>query len=227
MALVGGITFAGAAVAAQQPSAVGSMTKAPPVERLGRNLVRVGNVRADLSKREVTVNGTINDVTVLEFLANTPNGLKAYESAFTLETTAVNFNIAMILIGLEAPSLTVNDIDRDKPLQGDPVEIWVEVHEGRSVKRVRAEDILFNKITKQTLARGPWIYTGSAFNRDYNSYAAELDGILIGLWRVSLPIIESPRPRPRGSYTDNILNPALKLKPGTPVTVVVKALPRK
>ena len=210
-----------------QQSSVPGPPKAAPVERLGRNLVRVGNVQADMSKREVTVNGTINEVTVLEFLANTPQGLKAYESAVTLDTNATNLNVALILIGLEAPSLTVDEINPEKPLRGDPVEIRIELKEGTNVRRLRAEDIVFNKITKQTLTPGPWIYTGSAFNRDYNTYAAELDGVLIGLWRVASPIVESPRPKPPGSYSDNILNPALKLKPGTPVTVIVKALPRK
>jgi hypothetical protein len=225
MTVVCGLALAAGAAAQQaNPQAP---PKAAPVERLGGNLVRVGNVQADMSKREVTVKGTINEVTVLEFLANTPQGLKAYESAFTLETNAINLNVAMILIGLEAPSVTVDDLDPGKPLQGDPVEVWVELKDGVNLKRIRAEDIVFNKVSKQTLAPGPWIYTGSAFNRDYNTFAAELDGVLIGLWRVASPIVESPRPKPPGSYTDNIMNPALNLKPGTPVTVVVRALPRK
>jgi hypothetical protein len=227
VALIAGVVLSAGVLGAEQPATPPGPPKAAPVERLGPNLVRVGNVQADMSKREVTVNGTINEVTVLEFLANTPQGLKAYESAFTLDTNAINFNVALILIGLEAPSQSVNDVDYARPLRGDPVEITVDVKEGANVRRLRAEDIVFNKITRQTLPPGPWIYTGSAFNRDYNTYAAELDGILIGLWRVALPIIESPRPKPPGTYTDNILNPALKLKPGTPVTVVVRALPRK
>jgi hypothetical protein len=39
------------------------------------------------------------------------------------------------------------------------------------------------------------------------------------------PLIENPRPIV-GAYGASIINPSLKLKPGTPVTLTVRALPR-
>src|SRR5437762_228005 len=73
----------------------------PVVERLGKDLFRLGQVRVNAATREVTVPGTINPVSTLEFLANTPGGMKAYESALTLESDGVTFNTALVLIGLE------------------------------------------------------------------------------------------------------------------------------
>ena len=43
----------------------------------------------------------MNDVEMLEFVANTINGAKAYESALTLQTDAISFNAALLLIGLD------------------------------------------------------------------------------------------------------------------------------
>src|SRR5262245_19706053 len=70
-------------------------TTAAAVEKLGKNLLRIGNVRVDLSKKEVSVAGTINDVPVLEFVANTKGGFKSYESAIETDTNAIDFNLGL------------------------------------------------------------------------------------------------------------------------------------
>src|SRR5436190_18603940 len=85
--LVVGLTLT-SAVSVQDVSAVRQQppqtTPPPSVERLGKDLFRIGKTRVNTATREVTVTGTVNPVTTLEFLANPPRGLKAYESALTL-----------------------------------------------------------------------------------------------------------------------------------------------
>src|SRR5258706_252244 len=73
----------------------------PPVERLGPNRLRIGEVLVDVDAREVAVTGHVNDVQWLEWVANTTGGLKAYESAITADTNAITFNTALLLIGLD------------------------------------------------------------------------------------------------------------------------------
>src|SRR3954470_3995390 len=98
----------------------------PTVEKLGDNLYRIGNIRVDTSRSEISVPGTINrDVTTLEFIANTRGGLKAYESALSLDTDAITFNTALILIGLNrtrARNTPTAHFDPATP-DGDQVEI--------------------------------------------------------------------------------------------------------
>src|SRR5947208_1803888 len=78
------------------------LPKAPdPIERLSPTLVRLGAIRVDTAKREATIPGKVNPTEVLEFIANTKNGFRAYESAFELETNGLTFNLAMILLGLD------------------------------------------------------------------------------------------------------------------------------
>lgn len=226
------VVLLGMAVAADAqmpplPSAGAAVKPTASLERLGPNLLRIGTIQVDTAKKEVSVAGVVNDVMVLEFVANTKGGLKAYESALELDTNAVNFNVALILIGLD-PARSVPSkfqFDPDIP-KGDPLEIWVEWTEaGNRRRRVRLEEIVYNNDTKKTLAEGPWVYTGSAFYVDTTNYMAESDGTLIGFMHNASPIIESPLPLTR--FGASVINPALGLKPGTAVRVTVHALPRK
>ena len=187
--------------------------------------MRVGNILIDTARKELSVAGVVNNAPVLEFLANTKGGWKGYESALELETNAVNFNVACLLIGLDPVGAVVARQQFDEqPPQGHPVELFAEWDEGGKRRRIRAEQLIYNRRTKQTLAEGPWVYTGSVFYEN-NQYLAETEGTLIGFMHTTAPIIESPRTF-IGSYGDSMINPELNLKPGATITLVVRALPR-
>jgi hypothetical protein len=227
LALLGAIAPSAGARQPQPPrqDAPGGGTQAP-IERLGPNLLRVGTVRVDTGKKEISAQGTFTPATALEFIAVARKGFKAYESAIELDTTAIDFNLALILIGLDPSRARVPEAHFDTiPPKGDPVEIWVEWNEGANRRRVRAEQLIYNEITKQVLSEGPWVYTGSAFAVNRNAYLAEREGTLIGFVHTPAPVIESPRPLVEGAYGNNILNPALEIEPGTSVTLTVRALP--
>jgi hypothetical protein len=217
--------FLGAAAPAVLEGQVPQAPPASPVERLGPNLLRVGNVRVDTAKREASVTGVVNAATTLEFIAGTKGGYKNYESALELDTNAINFNVALILIGLD-PAHAVPPrfhIDPVAP-KGDPVEMWVEWDESGQRRRIRAEELVYDPATKNTLSEGPWVYTGSVFVKDSNGFQADLDGALIGFVHSPAPLIDSPRTA-AGPYGANKFNPNLNLKPGTSVVLTVRALP--
>ena len=194
-----------------------------PVQKISANLYRLGSIQVDTQKREATVAGKVNEATVLEFVANTVNGMKAYESALTLETDAVTFNAALLLIGLDPARARVPTQHFDPiPPSGDPVEIFVEWNRGKGPERVPIETLLFDKRTNKPLPEGPWVYTGSSFVE--GKYRADLDGVLIGFVHSPSPIIENPRDGAVGAFGAVVLNPNLGLPAGTPVTVTVKAL---
>lgn len=201
-------------------------TPAPsPVERVSRDVVRIGTILVDTGKKELSVEGVVNDASVLEFLANTKGGWKAYESAFEMDTNAVNFNVACLLIGLDNAGAVPSKFQFDpQPPQGHPVEMFVEWEDAGKPRRLRAEQLLYNKVTKETLPEGPWVYTGSVFQPE-NRYAAEVEGTLIGFMHTVAPIIENPRPI-SGAWGDTAIHPDLNLKPGTQMKLIVRALPR-
>ena len=199
---------------------------ASPAERIGKDLVRIGTITVDTARKEFSVGGFVNDVQFLEFLANTKGGWKAYESALELDTNAINFNVACLLIGLDPAGAVPSRFQFDpEPPQGHPVELFVEWDEGDKPRRIRAEQLIYNRVTKQTLSEGPWVYTGSVFRQANNMYLAEIEGALVGFMHTTAPIIENPRPM-AGAWGDSAINPELNLKPGSQVKLIVRALPR-
>src|SRR5689334_22952381 len=94
------------AATAQQskpPSPLHPNTPKPaPVVKLSATTYRLGEVTIDTAAKTLSVPGTVNDVPTLEFIANTMNGGKAYESALTLQSNAVTFNAALLVLGLDS-----------------------------------------------------------------------------------------------------------------------------
>lgn len=215
------------AAAAQAPSADPSTYKAPKpaaVERIGPNLLRLGAVRVDTAAREVSVSGHINDVPLLEWVANTQNGFKAYESAISADTDAITFNAALLLIGLDKAHARVPTQHFDPvPPAGDPVELLVEWAAGTERKRVRIEELLFDKRAGAPLPESPWVYTGSRFIPGSNLFEAQLDGVLIGFVHSPAPLIENAGSGAVGAFGSVVLNKDL-VPPGTPVTLIVRAI---
>jgi hypothetical protein len=198
--------------------------KPPAIERIGPNLFRIGSVRVDVARREISVGGTVNpDVRTLEFIANGRGGLRAYETAVTLETDGITFNAALLLIGLNrsrsrnAPRAHFDPT----PAEGDAVEIFLEcpAHE---CERMPAERLMYDIDTKQTASAGKWVYTGSAFMPD-GRYMAQVDGTLVSFVHDPASIIEYATGAGLNRYGKIIFNPNLGLAQGTGVTLTIRA----
>ncbi|MBI4473548.1 MAG: hypothetical protein HY646_12845 [Acidobacteria bacterium] len=199
----------------------------PPAEKLGENLFRIGNIRVDTANREISVPGTRNNVSVLEFIANTKGGFKAYESAISADTDAVTFNLALTLIGLDSANSVPSRRHFDPEVaKGDPVEIWVEWQLPPPGKRVRAEEIVYSKKRLQSLPQTIWAYTGSKFMED-GRYLADVDGVLIGFVHDPASIIEYPALDGVDSWGTFQINPNIGLLPGVRVNLIVKALTKE
>lgn len=187
----------------------------------------MGNLQVNTATKEVSVRGVVTEAEVLEFVAITKGGFKGYESALELDTSAINLNVALILLGID-PARSVppkRQFDPATP-QGDAVEMWVEWGEPNARRKVRAEQLIYNKVSKTTLPEGPWVYTGSVFVEATKAYLADIEGSLIGFAHTPATIIDSPRALPADAYGNDVINPDLNLKPGTAVQFTVRVLPR-
>lgn len=200
------------------------MPKAPaPLEKIGENLFRLGSMRVDTAKREVTVPGKVTNAMSLEFVAATDSPFRTYESAIQLDANGLTFNVAMILIGLDKANSVPSrfHFDPNTPV-GDPVDIWAEWETGNETQKVRIEDLLWDQEKNETFPHQPWVYTGSQILPD-GKYRADLDGVIIGFVHDPAPIIEYAGSNGVGRFGHIKLDPKLKLAPGTPVTITVKA----
>ena len=158
--------------------------QAAPVEKLSATTYRVGSMRIDTAKRELVIPGTIIASPTLEFVATTPGGMKAYESALTLDSNAITFNAALILLGFDPARSRPSAMQFDRrPPQGDPLEIEVEWRDNGRTQRVKAEELLYDQRTMKPLPEAQWVYTGSVFidtgDGAGKKFLAELDGVLI------------------------------------------------
>jgi hypothetical protein len=213
---------------ASPASGQSSPPQAPPqaaIEKLGQNLFRVGAIRVDTAKRELSVTGKVNgNVTTLEFVANTQGGLKAYESAIELDTNAIFFNTACILIGLDRARsvLPLMHFDRRAP-EGDPVDVTVSWQENGRTRQVNAEQLLYDRENKRVITNSRWVYTGSMI-LDNGMFLADAEGALIGFVHTPAPIIENVSGDAVNRYGSIVMNEELGLKPGTVITLTVKAL---
>jgi hypothetical protein len=211
---------------AQPPAQTGGQTpKQPPTEKLGPNLVRIGTIRVDTAAKEITVAGKINpDVRTLEFIANAREGVKAYETAVTLDTDAITFNAALLLIGIDrsrSKNIPTRHFDTAVP-SGDVVEIWLDCPK-KECQRFPAERLMFDQESKTPASKGTWVYTGSTFLSD-GRYLAEVDGALIGFVHDPASIIEYAAGAGLNRYGTIVMNPTLGLKAGAEVTLTVKAV---
>jgi hypothetical protein len=230
LSLVVSLCAAASAVDQQpaKPSPIHPDTPKPAaITKLSATTFRLGEMMIDTAARTLSVAGTVNEASTLEFLANTIGGAKAYESALTLKTNAVSFNAALLLLGLDPAHSKPSSIQFDPaPPEGDPVELTMTWTDGGKSRTVPIEELLFDQRANRTFAKGPWVYTGSRFfdTGEHRFYLAEQDGVLIGFMHGPQSIIDNPRADAIGGYGSFVINPRLGLKPGSVVTVTVKSL---
>ena len=135
----------------------------------------------------------------------------------TLNTNAVSFNTALLLLGLDHARSKPSSIQFDPAApEGDPVELTVTWTDGGKPRTVPIEELLFDQRANRTFSKGPWVYTGSRFydTGAFRFYLAEQDGVLIGFMHGPQSIIDNPRADALGGYGSFVLNPNLGLKPG-------------
>jgi hypothetical protein len=227
MMLIPVAAAAQAGPAGQKPADPAAPQPSAKVERLGPNLVRLGSINVNTATKELMVAGTVNpDVRTLEFIANAREGVKAYETAVTLDTDAITFNAALLLIGLDrsrSKNIPKAHFDKATPI-GDTVEITIECPK-KECQRMPAERLMFDQETKTAAASGSWVYTGSSFLPD-GRYLAQVDGALIGFVHDPASVIEYAAGAGLNKYGSIVMNPTLGLAAGTAITLTVKAVPR-
>jgi len=197
----------------------------PEVEDLGDGRYRVGAIEIDKEARRFTVPGTIIDLEEnmpLEFLAIAKGGVKSYESLIELDVSAVEFNLACILIGLDADKATHPKMHFDPdPVAGDAVDVrvsWVRDGEEQS----HAIERLLRGAPDA--AEHVWVYTGSFFT-PHGDYMAMQVGTLIGFVHDPESIIQHQAGLGIGNYGAITFDPEVRPPAGTPVKITLSRNP--
>ncbi len=159
----------------------------------------------------------------LEYFACFEQG-KEYESVIAVKANAAHVNLAMIALKYSSGG-GVEVVGDPRVPRGDPVIIHAEWKnaDGETV-RARAEDLIWNSMTKKTMKRTAWLYTGSRMVRDEETrrfvYMAAIDGVMAACYRDPHAIFNTPL----DTGTDDtyyFINRELCPPKGTPVRVII------
>ena len=193
--------------------------KAVSMVKLDDNRFKIGNILVDKRERYFEVTGKfIRTEPPIEFLAVAQGGDRGYESLLELNVNVYEFNLACILIGLDAHKGTPPSMHFDpKPVEGDAVEISLSWETNGKAYQYDASD--FFQFDDKKLTPGEWVYTGSRFLPE-GKYLPEVSGgTLIGFVHDPGSIIEHRYGFGDGSYSRLTLNPALIPPENTPLKV--------
>ncbi len=193
------------------------------VQELGEGRLQVGAIIIDTKAGSFAVEGRVLSHelmdTAMEFIATTAGGMKSYESVLELDTTALDFNLACILIGLDESKAKRSRYHFDpEPVTGDEVAITVAFEKDGAARTLPVHRLL--KGFGADVAH-QWIYTGSGFTPD-GTYLAESVGTLIGFVHDPESILQHGAGVGLGDYGAVTLDADVLPAGETPVTVTVK-----
>jgi len=197
----------------------------PSVQDLGNGRYRIGAIEIDKEAQRFTVTGTVillaKDMPV-EFLAIVRDGQKSYEALLELDVTAVEFNLACILIGLNSDNASRPMHHFDPTIvEGDIVDLQVSWVRDGEKQTYEIERLLRDTADPKDHV---WVYTGSYFAQD-GTYAASMSGNLIGFVHDPDSIIQHQKGLGLGDYGAITFDPDVMPSDLTKVTVTVSRSP--
>ena len=150
------------------------------------------------------------------------DGAKGYESLLELDTTAVEFQLACILIGLDDENTVKPRYQFDeREVEGQTVEISISWEDDGVRQTISATEAL--TAGDGEFADAEWIYVGSGLSPQGGGLQAELSGTLIGFVHDPFSIIEHREGARSGSYGMITGNSELLPPEGSPITLTVSA----
>jgi hypothetical protein len=204
----------------------GRMKEKPQIEDLGGGNYRIGAIKVDKNAQQITVPGIMlpyEEGKAIEFLATTWQGFKSYESVFELKSNAFEFNLACILIGLDAKRGVAPRYHFDpESVKGDPVSVRVVWQQHGDTHEHDVVELLKTGEQKPSIP-SVWSYTGSAFVEG-DRYLAQMDGVLIGLVHDPASIIEHREGLGLGNWGMLVIDKSLAPDSATPVSLIIRRL---
>lgn len=198
--------------------------KGPEIKELGDDRYRIGTITVDKAARKFTLGGKILHLAKpLEYLAVKKGGYKGYESLLELETSAVAFQLACILVGLDDTDSVKPQFQFDeRKLDGQLVDIEISWEDEGQTKTTSAGEALASR--GPSFEESKWVYIGSQMSPQDGSLLAETSGTLIGFVHDPLSIIEHRIGATAGAYGMVTGNAEILPPEGSPVTVTISVI---
>ncbi len=121
---------------------------------------------------------------LVEYLVVHTRG-KVHESVLQTDIDPYKIHVALLLIGV-----TSTNQPKAEALSGPATEIEITWNNG--AKRLRAEELIWNKQSETPMSRGPWFYNGS--QTENAVFAAQSEGSIVSIIDDPLALANNPRP---------------------------------
>jgi hypothetical protein len=138
-------------------------------KRLGENRFMLNEVEINTAKRSITIPCAVNMKDgLIEVVLCRPEG-KTHESFLVTNTTPLEFNTAMLLLGLDPVNEIPDDPSKKDPLSnfntietsGDSVLIFLEGEFNGQHQKKPLEYFIFDKRKNKVLKPSTWLYRGA------------------------------------------------------------------
>ena len=188
-------------------------------EDLGNNRYKLGEIIIDKNTNSIKFPAKVNmQEGLIELFLCAPYG-KTHESLLVTDVNGINLNLALILIGCKEGDIKVKEQGQDVIPQGTLVTIEIEFKDDdEKVKRVRAEDWIYNDKLKAAMPHTNWVYTGSFIHE--GEYMAKATGTYIVTFHDPYTIIDLPL-KEGADDTVYWVNKDAAKKKAHPVTVII------
>ena len=196
------------------------------VEDLGDERYRIGQIIVDRASASFSVPGRVAHLDdPLEYIAVAEGGVKEYESLLELKTSADEFQLACILIGLDdAEAVKPRYQFDERTVVGQPVSIDVSWESDDETRMFAITDVL--SLQAESKASADWVYIGS-FTAENGEFMASMIGTLIGFVHDPYAIIEHRNGLAIGAYGMITGNASLLPPEGSAVTLSVSVKAEK
>lgn len=179
-------------------------------------------------QRRIWLSGHIcQDSVSIEYFAVFTGG-KDHESVVVVHADPQNLNLALLAAQFK-PGGGVRHVGDVAVPQGDPIQFLIEWKAaGGETRRVRAEKLVLERVTRREMQDIPWIFTGSRHIKPRDGgrliFMAAVDGVMAAVYRDPNAIFNSPLPT--GS-DDEVYRINSQLCPpiGTPVKIILEPAP--
>jgi hypothetical protein len=164
----------------------------PPLQKIDEGIFQIGGVLLNKNERTISFPATINMTNgPVEYLLVTSVG-KLHESVLKSEVEPMHIQVAALLLGAKGAqtNLTVQQFD-SKEIPGERIRLWISSKAGGNVKKIPAEDLVFNTQSNRPMSRGAWVYNGSQIHN--GTFIAQRDGLLVSIISDPLALINNPR----------------------------------
>jgi hypothetical protein len=219
------VCVSGTQALAQGSAANAPVPAAPAMQALGKDRYRIGSILVDKKARRLTVGGRILGVDrPLEYLAVTRGGYKSYEALTELDSTGSEFNLACILLGLDANKTKRPEYQfATEPLVGQRVAIEFSWQVGSQTIKATGLQMLLTDAQRAVEKRDDWVYIGSMM-LEPTTFGADNTGALAGFVHDPTAVIEHVSGLGIGAYGSVAGNRALLPPDNTRIEMTMTVL---